>query len=71
MLPQLEQEEMAKRNLVLGTISVLVVLATAIVVVSCITQAAYAFVCRDFVDAPIAASGDNVYVTWVTNKTRN
>ena len=70
MLPQLEQEEMAKRNLVLGTISVLV-FATAIVAVSCITQAVYAFVCREIIDAPIAASGDNVYVTWVTNKTRN
>ena len=42
---------MAKRNLVLGTISVLVVFATAIVAVSCITQAVYAFVCREIIDA--------------------
>jgi hypothetical protein len=60
-----------RNKLVLGTISVLVVLATAMMAVTCITQAVYAFSCRDFPDAPIAASADNVYVTWVTNKTGN
>ena len=60
-----------RKRLVLGTISVLVVIATAIVAVTYITQAAYAFSCRDFPDAPIAASGNNVYVTWPTNKTGN
>ena len=26
---------------------------------------------RGFIDAPVAASGQNVYVTWATNKTGN
>jgi hypothetical protein len=60
-----------RNKLVLGTISVLGILATAIVAVICITQTVYAFSCRDFVDAPIAASGDNAYVTWPSNKTGN
>jgi nitrogen fixation protein FixH len=34
-------------------------------------QTSKAFVCREIVDAPIAASGENVYVTWPTNKTGN
>ena len=62
---------MERRNLVLGTILVLVVLVTAMMAVSYITQAVYAFSCRDFPDAPIAASGNNVYVTWPSNKTGN
>ena len=57
-----------RKKLVLGTISVLVVLATAIVAVTYITQVVYAFSCRDFVDAPIAASAENVYVTRPTNR---
>ena len=51
-----------RKRLVLGTISVLVVIATAIVAVTYITQVVHAFSCRDFVDAPIAASAENVYV---------
>jgi hypothetical protein len=62
---------MEPRKLVLGTISVLVVLATAIMAMALITQTVYAFSCRDFVDAPVAASGNNAYVTWPTNKTGN
>jgi hypothetical protein len=34
-------------------------------------KTADAFVCRDFVDAPIAAIGEKVYVTWATNKSGN
>jgi hypothetical protein len=34
-------------------------------------KTAEAFVCRDFVDAPVAAIGDKVYVTWATNKSGN
>jgi len=60
-----------RKKLVLGTISVLVVLVIAMVAVTYITQEVYAFSCRDFVDAPIAASAENVYVTWPTNKTGN
>ena len=60
-----------RKKLVLGMISVLVVLATGMVAVTSITQVVYAFSCRDFVDAPIAASAENVYVTWPTNKTGN
>ena len=60
-----------RNKLVLGTISFLGVLVTAMIAVTCITQAVYAFSCRDFVDAPIAASAENVYVTWPTNKTGN
>ncbi len=33
------------------------------------TQTVNAYVCRDIIDAPISASGDNVYVTWANNKT--
>ena len=32
---------------------------------------AEAFSCRDFVDAPVAAIGEKVYVTWATNKSGN
>jgi hypothetical protein len=31
-------------------------------------QSVYAYVNRDFDDAPIAASGENVYVVWASNK---
>ena len=62
---------MERGNLVLGAISVLIVLATAIAAVTYITQIVNAISCRDFVDAPVAASGGNVYVTWPTNKTGN
>ena len=57
-----------RNKLVLGTISFLGVLVTAMIAVTCITQAVYAFSCRDFVDAPIAASAENVYVTRPTNR---
>jgi hypothetical protein len=32
-------------------------------------ETAAAFSCRDIIDAPISASGENVYVTWANNKT--
>ena len=32
---------------------------------------AQAFVCRDLIDAPIAASDNSMYVTWASNKTGN
>jgi len=60
MIPASFIGKMKSRNL--GIISVLVVLATGMVAVSYITQAVYAFSCRDFPDAPIATSGNNVYV---------
>jgi hypothetical protein len=34
-------------------------------------KTADAFVCRDFVDAPITAIGAKVYVTWATIKSGN
>lgn len=34
-------------------------------------KTADAFVCRDFIDAPVTAIGDKVYVTWATNKSGN
>ena len=34
-------------------------------------QTANAYVCRDIIDAPLAASGDDVYVTWPSNKSGN
>jgi hypothetical protein len=34
-------------------------------------RSAYAFIWRDVIDAPIAASENHVYITWVTNKTGN
>ena len=34
-------------------------------------KTAEAFSCRDFVDAPVAAIGEKVYITWATNKSGN
>ncbi|HYF99154.1 MAG TPA: sialidase family protein [Candidatus Saccharimonadales bacterium] len=33
------------------------------------SESVNAYVCRDIIDAPISASGENVYVTWANNKT--
>jgi hypothetical protein len=52
------------------SISVIVVLCTNTTLVIS-PQISNAYVCRDMIDAPIAASGDNVYLTWATNKTGN
>jgi hypothetical protein len=52
------------------SISIIVVLGT-ITMLAIPPQTAKAYVCRDIIDAPIAASGDNVYLTWATNKTGN
>jgi hypothetical protein len=48
----------------------MLVLATGLALIPT-RPTAEAFVCRDFVDAPIAASGGHVYATWATNKTGN
>ena len=34
-------------------------------------KTAEAFSCRDFTDAPVAAIGEKVYITWATNKSGN
>jgi hypothetical protein len=34
-------------------------------------KTAEAYVCRDIIDAPVAAAGEKVYVTWASNKSGN
>jgi hypothetical protein len=55
------------------SMSALIVLfgSLLITVIGPTTQYANAFSCRDFVDAPIAVSGNDVYVVWTSNKTGN
>jgi hypothetical protein len=53
------------------TIALLVVMAIYASPIASHYQAVTAYVCRDIIDAPIAASGEDVFVTWATNKTGN
>jgi hypothetical protein len=60
----------SKRHMKQANMSIvcaIAVIALAMVGTS-LTQRAYAYVDRWFDDAPIAASGDNVYVVWASNQ---
>jgi hypothetical protein len=61
----------SKTLLGIYTLVLVITIAAAATPILLSIQIAYAFSCRDFVDAPIAASGQNVYVTWATNKSGN
>jgi hypothetical protein len=53
-------------------ISVLILMTTIAATPTLLSmKTAEAFSCRDFVDAPVAAIGEKVYVTWATNKSGN
>ena len=60
------------RSKIAFKISVLVLVTTISVTPTLLSlKTAEAFSCRDFTDAPVAAIGEKVYITWATNKSGN
>ncbi|MDQ3806878.1 MAG: glycoside hydrolase [Thermoproteota archaeon] len=64
------ESEMESR-IALGISALILVTTIAATPALVSTKMAAAFSCRDLVDAPVAAVGEKVYVTWATNKSGN